>query len=207
MAPASGVVRIEFWNHHATRSPSCALLAPLLQVFVGPYLRPEERTSFGQHYNNMTDGFLSLPIPLPGTAVWRGMQSRKTIIKLLTRCAADCKKARPPPSALPTSSPVHSATPRPPTPALIPPPTRTQAIAGGKQPSCLLDFWVEHLEGERRESEEKGTPLPEHYHDENIADVIMDFLFASQDASTASLTWIAALMADRPDVLAKARAP
>ena len=64
---------------------------------------------------------------------------------------------------------------------------------------------MEHLEGERREAEAKGEPVPEHYHDENIADVIMAFLFASQDASTASLTWISALMADRPDVLAKAR--
>lgn len=36
-----------------------------------------------------------------------------------------------------------------------------------------------------------------------MADCVLDFLFASQDASTASLTWIIALMADRPDVLAK----
>ena len=31
----------------------------------------------------------------------------------------------------------------------------------------------------------------------------MDFLFASQDASTASLTWMIALMADHPDILQK----
>lgn len=77
-----------------------------MQVFVGPYLRDDERSSFGQHYNNMTDGFLSLPIPLPGTAVWRGMQSRKTIIKLLTRCAADSKKARAESAAESLSPPV-----------------------------------------------------------------------------------------------------
>lgn len=64
---------------------------------------------------------------------------------------------------------------------------------------------MEHLEGERKAAEAKGEPVPEHYHDENVADVIMDFLFASQDASTASLTWIAALMADHPEILAKAR--
>ncbi len=33
----------------------------------------------------------------------------------------------------------------------------------------------------------------------------MDFLFASQDASTASLTWTLTLLADHPDVLQKAR--
>lgn len=68
-------------------------------MFVGPYLQEHERTSFGKHYNNMTEGFLALPLPLPGTAVWRGMQSRKAIIKLLARCAAASKKARPAPPA------------------------------------------------------------------------------------------------------------
>ena len=34
---------------------------------------------------------------------------------------------------------------------------------------------------------------------------MLDFLFASQDASTASLTWIFALLDQHPDVLAKVR--
>ena len=34
----------------------------------------------------------------------------------------------------------------------------------------------------------------------------MDFLFASQDASTASLTWCCSLMADHPEMLARVRA-
>ena len=42
----------------------------------------------------LQDGFLSLPLPFPGTAVWRGMQSRKAIIKLLTRCSAESKRVR-----------------------------------------------------------------------------------------------------------------
>ena len=61
---------------------------------MGPYLKAEEREGFGEHYKNMTDGFLSLPLPLPGTAVWRGMQSRKKIMALLRRCAAESKKVR-----------------------------------------------------------------------------------------------------------------
>ncbi len=32
---------------------------------------------------------------------------------------------------------------------------------------------------------------------------MIDFLFASQDASTASLVWCLTLMADNPDMLAK----
>ena len=33
----------------------------------------------------------------------------------------------------------------------------------------------------------------------------MDFLFASQDASTASLCWVLALMSEYPDILARVR--
>ena len=33
---------------------------------------------------------------------------------------------------------------------------------------------------------------------------LLDFLFASQDASTASLTWIFALLDEHPEVLQKA---
>ena len=36
-----------------------------------------------------------------------------------------------------------------------------------------------------------------------MADTVMDFLFASQDASTASLVWLTCIMAERPDILAK----
>ena len=35
----------------------------------------------------------------------------------------------------------------------------------------------------------------------------MDFLFASQDASTASLTWTMTLLADHPEILQKVHAP
>lgn len=55
------------------------------------------------------------------------------------------------------------------------------------------------------EADANGEPHPEHCNVHRMADVIMDFLFASQDASTASLTWVMALMADRPDVMNKVR--
>ena len=141
-------------------------------VFVGPYLAPELRSEFSAHFRNMTDGFLSLPLPLPGTAVWRGMQSRKAVIRILADCAAQSKVF----------------------------------LAGGGQPRCLLDFWVEYLRGECEECAARGAPPPKHAGDSEIADVVMDFLFASQDASTASLTWLAALLCDHPEVAARVRA-
>jgi cytochrome P450 family 710 subfamily A protein len=38
-----------------------------------------------------------------------------------------------------------------------------------------------------------------------MADAMIDFLFASQDASTASLVWCLTLMADNPGMLARVR--
>lgn len=142
------------------------------EVFVGPYLPAEARAEFGMHYRNMTDGFLALPLLVPGTAVWRGMQSRKAVIRMLTKCSAASK----------------------------------ERLAGGGAPACLLDFWVEFLVGEAASCAAAGKPPPKHGEDVAVADVIMDFLFASQDASTASLTWIAALMCDHPEVAARIRA-
>ena len=48
-----------------------------------------------------------------------------------------------------------------------------------------------------------GCPPPVHTSDRAMADTVMDFLFASQDASTASLVWVTCLMAEHPEVLAK----
>ncbi len=79
---------------------------------------------------------------------------------------------------------------------------RAHAAAGGA-PRCLLDFWA------RRCAEEAAAvadaPPPAHTADGRMADAMLEFLFASQDASTASLCWTVALLADRPAVLARVR--
>jgi sterol 22-desaturase len=54
-----------------------------------------------------------------------------------------------------------------------------------------------------REAEEKGVPPPVYSSNHRMAEVIMDFLFASQDASTSSLTWTLALLDEHPEVLEK----
>lgn len=71
------------------------------------------------------------------------------------------------------------------------------------EPRCLMDFWAVKMLEELAEAEEKGLPPPEHSSDEAMASTLMDFLFASQDASTASLVWVMTLMAEHPDVLQK----
>ena len=66
-----------------------------------------------------------------------------------------------------------------------------------------MDFWALRCLEEMREAEEQGVPPPGHVLDRAMADTVMDFLFASQDASTASLVWMVCLMAENPDMLAK----
>ena len=62
------------------------------EVFAGPYLDDkEERRKFGEKFLDMTNGFLALPICLPGTAVWKGKQGRLHIISVLKDAAARSK--------------------------------------------------------------------------------------------------------------------
>jgi cytochrome P450 family 710 subfamily A protein len=79
-------------------------------------------------------------------------------------------------------------------------------IRAGGEPRCLADFWVRRCLEEIAEAEAAGAPQPSHTTDAKMADALILFLFASQDASTASLVWSTALMADRPDILARVRA-
>lgn len=73
------------------------------------------------------------------------------------------------------------------------------------QPHCLLDFWTVTVLEKVKEAEEEGLPAPAYASEHAMADTMLDFLFASQDASTASLTMITATMADRPEILERVR--
>ena len=86
-----------------------------------------------------------------------------------------------------------------------PPAERLLVVQDGKEPACLMDFWALRCLEEMREAEAAGRQPDPHTADLGMADTVMDFLFASQDASTASLVWMISLMADHPDVLQKVR--
>lgn len=80
-----------------------------------------------------------------------------------------------------------------------------ERMKAGHEPTCLLDFWSLQVLADIAEAEKEGQPPPFYCSDAKMADSVMDFLFASQDASTASLCWIVTNMAEHPDVLAKVR--
>eukprot|EP00744_Colponema_vietnamica_P004154 GILI01006240.1.p1 GENE.GILI01006240.1~~GILI01006240.1.p1 ORF type:complete len:540 (+),score=136.70 GILI01006240.1:94-1713(+) len=69
------------------------------------------------------------------------------------------------------------------------------------EPTCLLDFWTIHILEEINNAKENGTEIANYAGDFEMAETLMDFLFASQDASTASLTMITATMKEHPDIL------
>ena len=63
-------------------------------VFAGPYFESsEEKEKFGKAFLDMTEGFLALPICIPGTAVWRAKRGRLYILDLLEKAAARSKTA------------------------------------------------------------------------------------------------------------------
>uniref|UniRef100_A0A383WDD1 sterol 22-desaturase n=1 Tax=Tetradesmus obliquus TaxID=3088 RepID=A0A383WDD1_TETOB len=80
-----------------------------------------------------------------------------------------------------------------------------ERIRAGAEPSCLLDFWTQQILKECEEAEAANVPPPKYSSTGEMAYTVMDFLFASQDASTASLVWVLTQMADHPDVLQRVR--
>ncbi|CAF1264122.1 unnamed protein product [Didymodactylos carnosus] len=66
-----------------------------------------------------------------------------------------------------------------------------------EEPTCLLDFWMLSLLNQDEENKHKT--------DEDIAKVTLDFIFASQDASTSSLTFSVHELSQNPNVLEKLR--
>lgn len=76
-------------------------------------------------------------------------------------------------------------------------------MQAGAEPTCLMDFWAQKCLQEIDEAAAGNRQPDKHTTDIGMADTIMDFLFASQDASTASLVWMLSLMADFPEVLEK----
>jgi len=78
-------------------------------------------------------------------------------------------------------------------------------MEAGNEPTCLIDFWSQRVLEEIQECDSKNEPYPHYASDSGMGEVMLDFLFASQDASTASLAWIITLCSDFPEVLQKIR--
>lgn len=78
-------------------------------------------------------------------------------------------------------------------------------IRKGEEPECFSDFWMTETIKEIEEAEAAGAPEPPHSSDLEVGSHLFDFLFASQDASTSSLTWAVTLLEAHPKILEKVR--
>lgn len=72
------------------------------------------------------------------------------------------------------------------------------AMKDGREPGCLLDNWVHEINN----PEYKGR---KDFSDNEMALVVLSFLFASQDAMSSGLIYGFQHFADHPEVLAKVR--
>ncbi|XP_052140348.1 cytochrome P450 710A1-like [Oryza glaberrima] len=81
-----------------------------------------------------------------------------------------------------------------------------QRMRGGGEPECLVDYLMQETVREIDEAAAAGLPPPPHTSDMETGNLLFDFLFAAQDASTSSLCWAVSALDSHPDVLARVRA-
>jgi len=151
------------------------------KVFVGPYLAENKRKPFNDDYGLMMDGLLCMPFSFPGSTLWFAIRARKRVVAMLSDMAGRSKAQM---KKMQTDSSIT--------------------------PECLLDFWmadtVAALDAhERNLAEGKPSEPPAHSSDHEVGSSVLDFLFAAQDASSASLTWLCHYLAKYPDILQRVR--
>ena len=75
-----------------------------------------------------------------------------------------------------------------------------------KEPECLIDEWTRAMVLSRRGAEgETAKLLKRSFSDHEVAQVVLSFVFASQDAMSSAIVWAFQLTADNPETLAKIR--
>lgn len=81
-------------------------------------------------------------------------------------------------------------------------------MAEGHEPECLIDHWTKAMiEAKNNSNDDTSSKVlrAREFSDNEIAMVVLSFLFASQDAMTSGVVYIFQLLADNPDILAKVR--
>ncbi|CAO2842204.1 unnamed protein product [Amaranthus hypochondriacus] len=78
-------------------------------------------------------------------------------------------------------------------------------MIANEEPKCLIDYWMQDMVREERESGTEFQTPPPNCSNREIAAHVFDFLFAAQDASTSSLLWAVALLDSHREVLKKVR--
>ncbi|KAG9234982.1 cytochrome P450 [Amylocarpus encephaloides] len=159
------------------REINCAVSC---RTFVGHYISDEAVQRIADDYYCITAALELVSVPLslyiPYSKQWLGKRAANVVLAEFKKCAAASK--------------LHMA-------------------AGGK-PTCIIDQWVASMVDSQTYRDriaagvtdaEKPSILVREFTDFEIAQTMFTFLFASQDASSSSTTYLFQVVAQRPDVL------
>lgn len=177
---ANGGKPMPFMGHF--REINCALSC---RTFFGDYISQSAVKKIADDFYLITAALELVNIPLsiyvPFSKCWRGKRTADAVQAEFARCAAACKAN----------------------------------MATGAEATCIVDEWVQHMMESKKyrdrvtageEGVEKPTNLIREFSNEEIAQTLFTFLFASQDASSSATTWLFQILAQRPDVLDRVRA-
>lgn len=148
-----------------------------LRVFCGNYIPEHGQKQVSENYWLITVALelVNFPFAWPGTKVYKAIQARKLAMKWFEHTAREAKKR----------------------------------MAAGGEVTCLTDAWVKAMldardAGPDVPSEQRRLLLRD-FSDYEIAQVLLSFLFASQDAMSCGVTYLFQHLADHPDILRKVR--
>lgn len=148
-----------------------------LKVFCGPHIPHHAIKEISHIYWKITKALelVNFPLAVPGTKVYGAVQSRKVAMKYLTSAAE--------------KSAAH--------------------MAAGGEPQCLIDRWAQEIiamKSDTTKSESAaGKATKTDFSAHEIAQVVLSFLFASQDAMSSGIIYMFQHLADHPEVLKKLR--
>jgi C-22 sterol desaturase len=163
------------------REINCALSC---RTFFGDYISQDTVKRIADDFYLVTAALELVNVPLsmyvPYTKPWLGKRTADAVQAEFSKCAATCKSN----------------------------------MAAGATPNCVVDHWVLHMMESkayqiRVAAGESDAPKPSNlireFTNDEIAQTLFTFLFASQDASSSATTWLFQILAQRPDVLSRLR--
>lgn len=154
------------------------------RTFVGHYMSEKVVKKIAHDYYLITAALelVNFPIILPFTKAWYGKKAADMVMDEFSKCSAKSKVR----------------------------------MAAGGDITCIMDAWIKAQQtsakyreriakGEKVDDSEKPSMLLRDFSDNEIAQTVFTFLFASQDATSSACTWLFQLMADRPEILDQVR--
>lgn len=150
------------------------------RTFFGYWIKDSQIQQISKDYWYITAAMelVNFPLVLPYTKVWYGIQARKVVIKAFEQATAESRKA----------------------------------MEAGGEPDCMVDSWIKAMIDAKKfaqsggeKSEISAPVLIRDFSDSEIAQTMLSFLFASQDATSSAMCWMFQLLCDNPDVAEKVR--